>query len=93
METYAYEKVKLRRGGDQRLRRNKREAFSFLMLCFWPGGTRKNKREHGKDSIAVRRGACLARLARGRAEASRGIEGESRKGKNKFEIQTTVLVR
>jgi hypothetical protein len=49
------------------------------LLGFYPGGTRRIKLGHGEglpDSITVRRGAYLERPARGRTEASRGIEGD-----------------
>jgi hypothetical protein len=65
--------------------------------------TREGRAEgHGEglpESITVRRGACLARPARGRTEASRGIEGEAEgkgtksKGEKKLDIQTAVQDR
>jgi hypothetical protein len=51
------------------------------------------------DSFTVRRGAYLARPARGRTEASRGIEGvvegkgTDSKGVNQVDIQTAVQDR
>jgi hypothetical protein len=77
------------------------------VLGFYPGGTRRVIKGHGEglpDSIAVRRGAYLARLARGRTEASQGIEGDiegkgtklkgrTKSGENKVDIQTAVQDR
>jgi hypothetical protein len=74
----------------------------LLLLGFYPGGTRRVIKGHGEglpDSTTVRRGAYLARPARGRTEASRGIEGEAEgkgtksKGVNQVDIQTAVQDR
>jgi hypothetical protein len=47
---------------------------------FLAGGNKKEEQNEGlPGSIAARRGAYLTRLARGRTEASRGIEGTKSK--------------